>query len=170
MIRKHLQRVLPSRSEIHGNVTYTRLFGKLLHNPCLWHLNRNAVARGVSVGIFVAFVPVPFQMLLAAAIAIAIGCNLPIAVVFVWISNPVTIPPIFYAAYKVGAVLLDQAPQTMEFQWTIEWMFAKLADIWQPLLLGSAVLGLAAATVGNLVVRMIWHLPVLRRWYMRQNR
>nr|VFJ42715.1 MAG: hypothetical protein BECKDK2373C_GA0170839_100213 [Candidatus Kentron sp. DK]VFJ47018.1 MAG: hypothetical protein BECKDK2373B_GA0170837_10156 [Candidatus Kentron sp. DK] len=170
MIRKHLRRILPSKSHFRENHTYTRLFGKLLHNPSLWRLNRHSVARGISVGIFVAFIPLPFQMLIAAATAIAIGCNLPIAVLSVWITNPVTIPPMFYAAYKVGAVLLHQAPKVIEFQWTIDWMLARLADIWQPLLLGCAVLGLAAAAVGNVLARMLWYLPILHRRYVRRNR
>ncbi|MBT8420456.1 MAG: DUF2062 domain-containing protein [Gammaproteobacteria bacterium] len=170
MIRKHLRRILPSKRQIRENGTYARLFGKLLHNPRLWRLNRNSVARGVSVGMFIAFIPMPFQMLLAAAVAIAIGCNLPIAVVFVWISNPVTIPPLFYAAYKVGAVLLHQAPEAIEFQWTMEWILARLIDIWQPLLLGCAVLGLASAAVGNVLVRMIWYLQIMPRWYARRYR
>ncbi len=170
MIRKYLLRILPPQNRIRENNTYTRLFGKLLYNPSLWRLDRDSVAQGVSVGIFIAFIPVPFQMLLAAAVAIAIGCNLPIAVAFVWISNPITIPPIFYAAYKVGAVLLHEAPRAMEFQWTIGWMFAKLADIGQPLLLGCAVLGLASATVGNVAIRVLWYLQVTHRWHTRRNR
>nr|VFJ67272.1 MAG: hypothetical protein BECKFW1821C_GA0114237_101154 [Candidatus Kentron sp. FW] len=169
MIRKYLQRILPPPNRIRENDTYTRLFGKLLYNPSLWRLDRDSVAQGASVGIFIAFIPVPFQMLLAAAIAIAIGCNLPAAVAFVWISNPVTMPPIFYAAYKVGAVLLHQTPRAMEFEWTFGWMFAKLVDIWQPLLLGCAVLGLAAAAVGNIAIRVFWHLQVSRRWHIRRN-
>nr|VFK39610.1 MAG: hypothetical protein BECKSD772F_GA0070984_104414 [Candidatus Kentron sp. SD]VFK44969.1 MAG: hypothetical protein BECKSD772E_GA0070983_104614 [Candidatus Kentron sp. SD]VFK80879.1 MAG: hypothetical protein BECKSD772D_GA0070982_11722 [Candidatus Kentron sp. SD] len=169
MIRKYLRRILPPPNWIRENNTYIRLFGKLLYNPNLWRLDRDSVAQGVSVGIFIAFVPVPFQMLLAAAIAIAIGCNLPIAIALVWISNPITIPPIFYAAYKVGAVLLDQAPKAMEFQWSIGWMFAKLTDIGQPLLLGCAVLGLASAAVGNVAIRVIWYLQVTHQWHIRRN-
>nr|VFK61094.1 MAG: hypothetical protein BECKTUN1418F_GA0071002_12424 [Candidatus Kentron sp. TUN]VFK65139.1 MAG: hypothetical protein BECKTUN1418D_GA0071000_13172 [Candidatus Kentron sp. TUN]VFK70142.1 MAG: hypothetical protein BECKTUN1418E_GA0071001_12394 [Candidatus Kentron sp. TUN] len=169
MIREYLQRILPPPNRIRENNTYIRLFGKLLHSPTLWRLDRDSVAQGASVGIFIAFIPVPFQMILAAAVAIAIGCNLPVAVAFVWISNPITIPPIFYAAYKVGAVLLHQAPKAIEFQWTVEWMFAKLADIWQPLLLGCAVLGLAAAAVGNIVIRVVWYLQVTHRWHVRRN-
>nr|VFK22096.1 MAG: hypothetical protein BECKMB1821G_GA0114241_100142 [Candidatus Kentron sp. MB]VFK27705.1 MAG: hypothetical protein BECKMB1821I_GA0114274_100444 [Candidatus Kentron sp. MB]VFK74396.1 MAG: hypothetical protein BECKMB1821H_GA0114242_100444 [Candidatus Kentron sp. MB] len=163
MIREYLLRILPPPHRIRENDTYVRLFGKLLHNPNLWHFEQNSVAQGVSVGIFFAFIPVPFQMFLAAAAAIVIGCNLPIAITFVWISNPITMPPIFYAAYKVGAVLLNQAPKAMEFQWTIEWMFAKLADIWQPLLLGSVVLGLASAAMGNIAIRVLWYMQVTRR-------
>nr|VFK45624.1 MAG: hypothetical protein BECKTC1821E_GA0114239_10523 [Candidatus Kentron sp. TC]VFK46523.1 MAG: hypothetical protein BECKTC1821D_GA0114238_103216 [Candidatus Kentron sp. TC]VFK53320.1 MAG: hypothetical protein BECKTC1821F_GA0114240_1002103 [Candidatus Kentron sp. TC] len=171
MIRKYLLRVLPPPSWIRENNTYTRLFGRLLYNPDLWRLDRDSVAQGASVGIFIAFTPVPFQMLLAAAVAIAIGCNLPIAVAFVWISNPITIPPIFYAAYKVGAVLLHQeASKAMEFQWTIGWIFAKLADIWQPLLLGCAVLGLASAAVGNLLIRVLWYLQVTHQWHIRRRK
>jgi len=56
----------------------------------------------MAVGLFCAFVPLPIQMLLAAAAAIIFRVNLPISVGLVWITNPVTIPPMFYFCYKVG--------------------------------------------------------------------
>ena len=37
-----------------------KFFGHSLHNPNLWHLNRFSVSWAVSVGLFMAYVPVPF--------------------------------------------------------------------------------------------------------------
>ena len=94
MPRKFLRRFLPAAHQIRREGTL-KVFGALLHNPNLWHLNRNSVAGAVSVGLFIAFVPAPGQMVLAAAAAIAVGRNLPIAVLMVWVSNPLTMPPLF---------------------------------------------------------------------------
>ena len=169
MVRKFLRRRLPKPHRLRKD-KYLRLFGTLLHDHRLWHLHRHSVALGVSIGLFLAFAPVPFQMVLAAAAAIVVRCNLPIAVAAVWVSNPLTIPPLFYAAYRVGAVLLNQSPQALQFQLSFGWLMAKIGEIWQPLLLGCAVLGLATAAAGNVAVRLLWRLHVIQRWKARKAR
>lgn len=169
MPRRILRRVLPSARQIRDE-GHLKLFGDLLHNPNLWHLNRNSVAGAVSIGLFMAFVPVPFQMVLAAAAAIAVGRNLPIAVVMVWVTNPVTMPPIFFAAYKTGAWLLDETPKIIQFEISFRWLFTKLGDIWEPFLLGCAVLATFTAALGNVAVRLLWRLQVIRNWRERKDR
>lgn len=148
----------------------TRIFGRLLHNPNLWHLNRHSVAWGVSVGLFMAFVPVPFQMVLAVGAALLVSANLPVAVVFVWVSNPITIGPLFYAAYRFGAWMLDIAPRQIHFEMSVQWLLTRLVEIWEPFLLGCFVLGLVSALVGNLAVRAIWRIHVIQSWKLRRER
>lgn len=169
MVRKFLRRRLPKQHHIQKD-KILRIFGALLHNPDLWHLNRNSAALAVSVGLFLAFVPIPFQMVLAAAAAIALGCNLPIAVAMVWVSNPVTIPPLFFAAYRVGASLLHITPKTIEFELSLSWLWSEIGLIWQPLLLGCFVLGLASAALGNVLTRVLWRLHVVQRWRQRKQK
>lgn len=170
MPRKALKRILARIHPGESDHRLRRLFGELLHNRDLWHLNRYSVAWAVSVGLFFAFVPVPFQMPLAAAFAILIGCNLPIAVSLVWLTNPVTMPPIFYGAYKVGAWMLGQPPRNVEFELTTEWLFNELGAIWEPFLLGCLVLGLFSAVIGHLAVRIIWRIHVMSSWRERRRR
>lgn len=169
MPKRFLRRVLPKPHELHRN-KFLRVLGKPLQNPGLWHLNRNSVAGGVSIGLFMAFVPVPFQMLLAAAAAMAFGCNLPIAVLMVWVTNPLTITPLFFAAYKLGALLLDEMPRVIEFSISFHWLTTKFIAVWKPLLLGCLVIGVACAAVGNATVRVVWRLNVLHRWNARRAR
>ena len=147
-----------------------RFFGRALHNPNLWHLNRFSVSWAVSVGVFMAYVPVPFQMLLAAAAAIGIGCNLPIAVALVWISNPVTMPILFYGAYILGAWVLGISAGDPAFELTIDWLLTHLGGIWQPFLLGCLIFGLSLAILGNFAVRLMWRVQVTQAWQQRQLR
>lgn len=170
MPRKALKRILARVHSAEGDHRIRRLFGELLHNNDLWHLNRYSVAWGVSVGLFCAFVPVPFQMPLAAAVAILIGCNLPISVSLVWLTNPVTMPPFFYAAYKTGAWLLGQAPRDVAFELSREWLFNELGAIWEPFLFGCLVLGSTSAAVGHIAVRVIWRIHVISSWRERRRR
>ena len=71
----------------------------LLIRKHLFHLNRRSVARATFIGIFCSFMPVPWQMIIAAALCVFFRANVPLGVALVWISNPVTMGPIFYFTY-----------------------------------------------------------------------
>lgn len=59
-----------------------------------------------AVGVFTSFLPLPGQMVIAALLALWLRCNLPLSIILVWISNPITMPAIFYSTYKLGAWIL----------------------------------------------------------------
>ena len=67
MPKKTIKKLMPDHQKIKSN-KHLQIFGDLLHNGNLWHLNRRSVAKAFAVGLFFAFVPVPFQMVLAALI------------------------------------------------------------------------------------------------------
>ncbi len=164
------KRLIPYSRSIRRDHNMRRLFGRLMHSPNLWHLNRHSVAWGVSIGLFMAFVPVPFQMLLAVAAAIALSANLPVSVVVVWVSNPITVAPLFYSAYKVGALILGTHPQPIRFEISFEWLMTRLVDIWEPFLLGCFVLAVISALLGHMTVKIIWRIHVVQSWRMRHRR
>lgn len=65
---------------------------------------------GTAIGVFVAFTPtVGLQMLIGAFLATLVGANRPAAMIPAWITNPITIPPIFALTYWVGSLLLGSA-------------------------------------------------------------
>ncbi len=169
MPRAFLKRHLPHPKRFHKH-RKLRLFGEALHNPNLWHLNRNSVANGIGVGLFIAFVPLPLQMLLAAAISIAIGCNLAIALVSVWISNPLTMAPLFYGAYRLGAWVLDVPITELHFEASLDWLMTQFGAVWEPFLLGCFLSGTLAALIGNGLARLIWRIHVARSWQARAAR
>ena len=103
MPRKLLKKIFPNLDSIRSSQSL-EIFGHAGREPNLWHLNRRSVSRAVAVGLFCAFVPIPGQMILAAAFAIILRANIPISVILVWISNPLTMPALFYTAYKFGAM------------------------------------------------------------------
>ena len=68
-----------------------------------------SIARGGAMGMWVALTPtVGAQMLIVTALAVPLRANLPVALAMVWISNPVTLVPLYFAFYLLGAVLLGQ--------------------------------------------------------------
>jgi uncharacterized protein (DUF2062 family) len=75
---------------------------KPLYARELWHPCRYTVAGGVSIGIFCAMLPIPFQMLLAAIGCMRAKVNIPIAMGTCWISNPFTHPPLIVLQLSFG--------------------------------------------------------------------
>ena len=169
-MRRLLRKVLPRARDIHGHGSLRPVFGRLLLSPDLWHLNRSSVAWAVSIGLFLAWAPVPFQMVLAAGVAIVVRCNLPVAVALVWISNPVTVAPLFYAAHKLGEWMLDAPPGDFRIELSLRWLFEELGKVWEPFLLGCFVMGIASAILGQIVLRLIWRAHVLVSWRDRRLR
>ncbi|MCG6966728.1 MAG: DUF2062 domain-containing protein [Chromatiaceae bacterium] len=149
---------------------HLRHLGSLLHDDNLWHLNRRSVSGGVATGLFWAMIPLPSQMVAAALSAIFFRVNLPISVALVWLTNPLTIPPVFYLNYLVGTWLLGKPSGVGEFQLSLEWIGSEIGAIWKPLYLGSLVLGILLAAVGYGAMRLYWRWHVLKRFRARTGR
>ena len=169
MRRAWISKYLPSRDKIRAHKALQPV-RHLLLEPELWHLHRRSVGGAFFIGLFCAFMPVPFQMLLAALLAIFARCNLPIAVALVWITNPLTIGPMFFFAYKLGAWLVDVELTESRWEWSWQWLGTRFAAIWWPFLLGCLVCGWVAGLTGAVVSRLLWRLHVIRRWQMRRER
>jgi uncharacterized protein len=125
-----------------------------------------AIARGIAIGLFVAFTPtIGLQLILAAALATLLGASRAAAIVPVWITNPVTIPPIYGFTYMVGSWFFPGPPanrmaevlsglvtrlRKLEFWDIIDQVRAVMAlgrDIFIPLWIGGVVVGLTVALV-----------------------
>lgn len=169
MPKRFIRRYLPDSHKIRDH-KQLRWLGKILEDPNLLHLNRYSVSGAVSVGLFVALLPVPFQMIIAALLALLFRVNLIVSLIMVWISNPLTMGPIFYFTYLVGAWILQTPVQDLEFEFTAQWFLDEIELIWQPLLLGSLVAGVIFAFIGNIIVRLAWRMHVIRNWKARKLR
>ncbi|HEX22744.1 MAG TPA: DUF2062 domain-containing protein [Chromatiales bacterium] len=169
MPRRIIKRYLPDPQKIRDHKCL-RCLGPLRHDPNILHLNRHSVSGAFAVGLFFAFWPVPLQMLLAAIGAILVRVNLPISVTLVWITNPITIPPIFYFSYLVGTWVLGTPALGVEFEFTAEWIAQELSLIWKPLFLGSLICGTVSAATGYITIQIVWRRLVQRSWDRRCRR
>ena len=133
-----------------------------LHHPSLWNFNRKSIAKAFAIGLFCAFIPVPFQMLLAAPSAVIFSANLPLSVALVWMTNPLTMPAIFYACYQLGAWLLDSQIK-QDFVISLESIWQLFDVIWQPFLLGCFLLASSSALIGYWSVHALYRLKVYQR-------
>lgn len=168
-LRVFFKRILPEQHTFRDHQQLGFL-GQILHDPNIFHLNRHSAAVGVAIGLFLAFMPIPGQVIVAAMLAIYFRVNLPLAVVFVFVTNPVTIPPLFYLAYRTGAFILQKSPIKLEFEFSMHWFGGVIFDIWDAMLLGCFLLACLSSLTGYLVIRLLWRLAVIIKWEERKEK
>jgi uncharacterized protein (DUF2062 family) len=63
-----------------------------------------AIARGMAIGMIVAFTPtIGFQTLIPLGVATLLNANRPVSIVPTWLTNPSTIPPVYAFRYYLGS-------------------------------------------------------------------
>jgi len=181
MPRKFFRKFLPSAESIAAN-RHLSHFGPWLRHHNLWHLHRRSVAGGVAAGLFAGLIPGsnPVQFTVAALLAIAARVNLPIAVFVTLYSNPLTIVPLYYVAFRLGQLLLLQSGGGLpplafglEGKGFSEWMpaaFDWLASVGKPLVVGLPALALLLAVTGYFAIDWAWRISVRLAWARRRRR
>lgn len=122
--------------------------------------NRRMVSRAVFLGIFIAFIPMPFQMLAVLAFMPFLRFNVPIALAMCWISNPFTMPPMYYIEYVTGTFLLGI--ETVDVEMTVEWFSGHIDDIFIPLYVGTFFFSVIVSSLAYWAVNHFWHDSVHR--------
>ncbi len=177
MARKYA-RVMAARFDAMREHALLRPFARYLAHPALWSLHRRSVALAVAVGMFGGLIPGPLQMLTAGILAVLLRCNFPIALVTTLYSNPLTIVPLYLAAYKLGSWATGMSghttlPPLPHFDWSrvadstralMQWAIS----LGEPLLVGLPLLAALLALLGYAVVRVGWNCSIRRQWSRRR--
>jgi uncharacterized protein (DUF2062 family) len=120
-----------------------------LVNRHLWHPTRDTVAGALSVGLFFSMMPMPFQTLAAAAIAVRARVNIPFAVAACFVSNPLSEPFIRLSQWRLGGWLRENLGLTVP----------QLGQISLPEKVADFIMGFLMAGVGlALLVYPLVHL------------
>lgn len=175
-MRRLLKRYLPDPAELTAN-RWLAPFGSSLLHPRLWHLNRHSAAGAVAVGLFCGLIPGPFQMLGAALACLLFRVNLPLALFTTLYTNPLTILPLYVAAFAIGKSLTASDGQfSAPPEWgdgsLFSWIQA-LADwamgLGRPLLIGLLVLAIGLAMAGYLLTHLAWRSYLIHHWHKRRK-
>ena len=151
---KKWMRPLPRRSNIH-RYPVLKWFAKTAYDRSyLWSFKGNAMVQALFWGIWIAMLPiVGIQMLVVFFLALIVRANLPLIVALQWISNPLTMAPIYFADYEIGLLILElfgvdygrNKLLTAEFDWS----GMEFADLWElvdtfpPMMVGGSVVGIS---------------------------
>jgi uncharacterized protein (DUF2062 family) len=156
-----LKRHIPNRDSIH-RYRLLRPFAPHLVNPALWRMTRRSVPRAVALGLFVGVI-IPFlHTVIAAILAIPLRANVAISAAFTLLINPLTIPPLYYAAYRIGswelhhdASLVNPAAAerfSSELSRFLFWIHQASG----PIAVGVLSIAVAAALIGYLAASVVW--------------
>jgi uncharacterized protein len=165
-------RHIPTRDTI-GEYRLLRPFAPHLRRPSLWRLTRRSVPRGVAIGLFVAVI-IPFMhTFIAALLAIPARANVAVAALFTLVVNPITIPLMYVAAYRIGSwelhhdrAVVDAATArqvTGELQRILFWIHHASG----PIGVGILTLAVAASVFGYFSAALGWRLWCAARWRRR---
>jgi len=122
--------------------------------------NRKMVSRAVFLGIFIAFIPMPMQMAAVLALMPFIKFNVPIGLAMCWLSNPFTMPPMYYIEYLTGSFFLGSEIAPVEM--TLEWFSQNIDDIFIPLYTGTLFYSIVGSISAYYLVNHFWKSSVHR--------
>jgi uncharacterized protein len=137
-------------------------------------MTRRSVPRGVALGLFVAVIIPVMHTVIAALLAIPARANVAVAALFTLLINPLTIPPLYYAAYRIGSwelhhdtVLLSPA-DAARFSSELSRMLFWIHQASGPIAVGILTIAVALAIVGYLGASLVWRFWAGSRWRERR--
>jgi len=163
-----IARHVPRRETIDRHPLLRRFAGPL-SNPHLWHFNARSVPRGVALGLGVGVV-IPFMhTFVAALLAIPTRANVVLAASFTLAVNPLTIPAMYWAAYRLGLwelhydSLVTDPETARQTSGVLARLLFRVHEALGPIALGIATLAAAAAVIGYAASALAWKLWQARR-------
>ena len=147
----------------------------------VWHSILHAddpphrIALAVGLGVFVALTPtLGLQMLIVVYLAWLLNANKVLGLPIVWITNPLTVVPIYFPQYWLGAKLLGHTLVWEDWKdlgvdhggWLANvkhfWQFAM--EIAVPLWVGSLIVATVFGMLSYLMMRMVVTRIRVSRW------
>jgi uncharacterized protein (DUF2062 family) len=129
------------------------------------------MSRGIAIGVFVAYSPFfGLHMLIALILAQLIRANKALAVMAVWLSNPLTFVFVYYPSYLLGRLVLpllhrkpqidpDQVQHLLNKTFSLRYMLSNLfsADYWKQVAGVFTKIGLETC-IGGVILGTIFAL------------
>lgn len=117
-------------------------------------------------GVWIAMLPiVGIQMLVVFVLALIVRANLPVIIALQWISNPLSMGPIYFADYQIGMVFFKllginyEANKILspDYDWG-DFSFSDLQallDTFPPMLVGGSIIGISLGVVSVFLYKVV---------------
>ena len=155
MNRQFLRRNLPSEKKINEHWAIQRL-GLKLNFPGIFVLSKRTVPPAAAAGIFIAFMPIPFQFILVTIVTLLFRINLPLGIAMIFVTNPLTMGPLYYLCYQLGLWITQPALIADSGN-----ALNQLTIVTYPLWIGCLTTGAILATIAYLASQLMWRSAIL---------
>ena len=150
---KKFLKPLPRRSNVHRYPVLKWFAETAYKRSYLWSFKGQSMQAALFWGIWISMLPiVGIQMIVVFFVSLLVRANLPLIVALQWISNPLTMGPIYFADYKIGMILINlmgfKYPKNSLLSRNYDWSefsmkeLLRLLDTFPPMFLGGSVLGI----------------------------
>jgi uncharacterized protein (DUF2062 family) len=114
------------------------------------------IAKGMAIGVFTSVTPtIPFHTVIAIALAFILRGSKPAAIIGSFVANPITIPFIYVACFKVGTFILNKPiPFDVKFE-SITALMTLGLDVTIAMIIGSAILGILPTIIAYILTYRI---------------
>lgn len=114
------------------------------------------ISTGVAIGVFIAMTPtIPFHSILAIILAFLFHASKAAAFIGAWASNPVTIPFIYLANYKIGMFLIGNSTHCDDKYQSIIQLCKLGFEVPLAMMAGGMILGIPVAFTAYFITRNI---------------
>ena len=170
---KRFMRPLPRRSNVHRYPILKWFSNTAYKKSYLWSFRNREICTALFFGLWIAMLPiVSIQMLVVFFLALLIRANLPLIVALQWISNPLTMGPIYFADYKIGMEIfrLFSIPYDYnkilqpDYKWS-DFSYGDLLaliDTFPPMMVGGSVIGIFLGVVSVFLYKLSCNLYKIR--------
>lgn len=163
-LRRLADKAMPSRESIETNRWLKPVAGRVMHSS-LWRFTRRSVPRGVALGMLTGILVPMGQIPASALLALPIRANIPAAAATTFLTNPLTTPPLWVAAYWLGNWILGPRVDSQALvQKAPGWLDWLLHQAGPATLTGLLVLAVGLAIVGYFGSAVAW------RWWIVAKR
>ena len=169
-----IARHIPRRDTLHEN-RVLRPFARQLSKPELWRMHRRSVPRAVALGLGVGIIIPVMHTLLAALLAIPLRANVAIAAAFTFVINPLTIPALYYVAYRTGLwemhadAAVTNPAAAEQFSSELSRVLFWIHEASGPIALGVLTIAVAAAVTGYFLTAVLWRLWLANKLRRRRK-
>jgi len=149
MIRKIFKKPKTRSGKIHEFIEKYKIPREYLS------INRKSISKGIFIGLFWGFIPMPMQMLAVLSSTPFTRFNVPIAISMVWLSNPITMPFMYYMEYLTGNFILGY-DGIDDIKLTLEWFSQNWDAIVVPLYVGTAFYSVIVSFLIYILINRFW--------------
>ena len=156
-----MKEILKKYSPKRENVNFGWL-NKHLTDPELWKWNKRTITKAFAIGLFCVFLPMPAHTLLAAILAFVFSANILLSMLMVWVNNPITIVPIYYFTYKLGASIMG-IEMDPDFEFSFGYLMDNLGVATLALWIGGIIVSIVSAILGYFSIITIYKYKAFKR-------